>query len=45
MGGLAGQAMLGWLVIALPAVALMTVTLTLVLRRVPAVAAAELADG
>lgn len=43
MGGLAGQAMLGWLVIALPAVALMTVTLTLVLRRVPAVAAAELA--
>jgi uncharacterized protein (DUF2062 family) len=43
MGGLAGQAMQGWLVIALPAVALMTVTLTLVLRRVPAVAAAELA--
>jgi uncharacterized protein (DUF2062 family) len=45
MGGLAGQAMLGWLVIALPAVALMTVTLTVVLRRVPAVAAAELADS
>jgi uncharacterized protein (DUF2062 family) len=45
MGGLAGQAMLGWLVIALPAVALITVTLTLVLRRVPAVAAAELADN
>jgi len=45
MGGLAGQAMLGWLVIALPAVALMTATLTLVLRRVPAVAAAEMADS
>jgi hypothetical protein len=37
--------MLGWLVIALPAVALMTATLTLVLRRVPAVAAAEMADS
>ena len=45
MGGLAGQAMLGWLVIALPAVALMTATLTLVLRCVPAVAAADLTDN
>jgi uncharacterized protein (DUF2062 family) len=45
LSGLAGQAMLGWLVIALPAVALMTLTLTLVLRRVPAVAAGELADS
>lgn len=45
VGGLAGQAMLGWLVIALPAVALLTAALTVVLRRVPAVAAAELADS
>ena len=41
MGGLAGQALLAWLVIAIPAVALMTATLTVLLRRVPAVAAAE----
>lgn len=39
MGGLAGQALLAWVVIAVPAVALMTATLTAVLRRVPAVAA------
>jgi len=45
LGGLAGQAMLGWLVIALPAIALMTVTLTVVLRRVPALASAKLADS
>jgi len=45
VGGLAGQAMLGWLVIALPAVALMTTILTVVLRRVPALAAAKLADS
>jgi uncharacterized protein (DUF2062 family) len=38
MGSLAAQAMLAWLVIAVPAVALMTLTLTLVLRRVPALA-------
>jgi uncharacterized protein (DUF2062 family) len=41
MGGLAGQALLGWLIIAIPAVALMTATLTFLLRRIPAVAAAE----
>jgi uncharacterized protein (DUF2062 family) len=40
VGGLAGQA-----VIALPAVALMTAILTVVLRRVPALAAAKLADS
>jgi uncharacterized protein (DUF2062 family) len=40
LGGLAGQAMLAWLLIAIPAVALMTFALTPVLRRVPAVAAA-----
>lgn len=44
MGGLAGQAMLAWLVIAIPAVALMTVILTVVLRRIPMVAAAESED-
>jgi uncharacterized protein (DUF2062 family) len=44
MGGLAAQAMLGWLVIAIPAVALMTLTLTVLLRRIPAVAAAESAN-
>jgi uncharacterized protein (DUF2062 family) len=44
MGSLAGQAMLGWLVIAIPAVALMTLALTLLLRRIPAVAAASSAN-
>jgi uncharacterized protein (DUF2062 family) len=43
-GGLAGHALLAWLLFAIPAVALMTATLTAVLRRVPAVAAAEAAD-
>lgn len=38
MGSLTGQAMLAWLVVAIPAVALMTVMLTKVLRHVPAVA-------
>jgi hypothetical protein len=36
--------LLAWLVIAIPAVALMTVTLTAVLRRIPAVAAADSVD-
>jgi uncharacterized protein (DUF2062 family) len=44
LGGIAGHAMLGWLLIAVPAVALMTLTLTVVLRRVPALAAAEASD-
>ncbi len=44
VGGLAGQAMLAWLLIAVPAVALMTAMLTTLLRRVPAVAAAESGD-
>jgi uncharacterized protein (DUF2062 family) len=43
MGGLAGQALLAWVVIAIPAVALMTAVLTALLRRVPAVAAGEIA--
>jgi uncharacterized protein (DUF2062 family) len=41
LGSLAGLAMLAWLVIAIPAVALMTATLTPLLRRVPVLAAAE----
>jgi uncharacterized protein (DUF2062 family) len=41
IGGLAGHALLAWFVIAVPAVALMTATLTAVLRRVPAMNAAE----
>ena len=41
MGWLAGQALLAWLIIAVPAVLLMTATLTVLLRHVPAVVAAE----
>lgn len=44
LGGLAGHAMLAWLVLAVPAVALMTLTLTLLLRRVPALATADSGD-
>lgn len=43
-GGLASHALLAWLLIAVPAVALMTAMLTVLLRRVPALAAAEAAD-
>jgi len=44
LGGLAGHAMLAWLVLAVPAVALMTFTLTVLLRRLPALATAESAN-
>jgi uncharacterized protein (DUF2062 family) len=44
MGGLAAHALLAWLLVAGPAVLLMTATLTLMLRRIPALAAAEAAD-
>jgi hypothetical protein len=44
MGWLAGQALLAWAVIAIPAVLLLTFTLPLLLRRIPAVAAAEAGD-
>ncbi|HEU5350743.1 MAG TPA: DUF2062 domain-containing protein [Terracidiphilus sp.] len=37
-GGLAGEALAAWLLVAVPTVALMTLGLTLLLRRVPAVA-------
>ncbi|MGD0832244.1 MAG: DUF2062 domain-containing protein [Terracidiphilus sp.] len=41
MGALAAQALLAWVLVAIPAVALMTAVLTLLLRRIPAVAAGE----
>jgi uncharacterized protein (DUF2062 family) len=41
LGGMAGHAMVAWLLIAVPAVALLTAALTVLLRRVPALAAAE----
>jgi len=44
MGGLAAHALLAWLLVAGPAVLLMTATLTVMLRRIPALAAAEAAD-
>jgi len=44
MGSLAEQALLAWVLIAVPAVLLLTFTLTLVLRRIPAVAAAQVVD-
>ncbi len=36
VGGLAGQALLAWLLVAIPAVAMMTLALTQMLRRIPA---------
>jgi uncharacterized protein (DUF2062 family) len=44
VGGMFGQALLAWLLIAVPAVALMTFMLTTLLRRVPAFAQAESGD-
>jgi uncharacterized protein (DUF2062 family) len=44
MGWLAGQALLAWVLIAMPAVLLLTFMLTKVLRRIPALAAAEAGD-
>jgi uncharacterized protein (DUF2062 family) len=44
MGTLAGQALLAWLLVAIPAVALMTASLTLMLRRIPAMNTAEAGD-
>jgi uncharacterized protein (DUF2062 family) len=41
LGMMAGQALLAWLLLAVPVVALLTLTLTGVLRRVPAVAEAK----
>ncbi|HVC46561.1 MAG TPA: DUF2062 domain-containing protein [Terracidiphilus sp.] len=44
-GGLAGEAMAAWLLVAVPTVALMTLGLTLVLRRVPALAVGRAGEG
>jgi hypothetical protein len=44
LGGMAGQALLAWLLAAIPAVVLMTGMLTLMLRRIPVLNAAEAAD-
>ena len=44
IGGFAGQALLAWLLAAIPAVVLMTLTLTLMLRRIPAMRPAEAGD-
>lgn len=44
MGSMAGEALLAWLLIAVPVVLLLTITLTLLLRKVPALAAAEAGD-
>ncbi len=44
VGSMFGQALLAWLLIAVPAVMLMTVMLTTLLRRVPAIAQAESGD-
>jgi uncharacterized protein (DUF2062 family) len=41
MGGMAVQALLAWLLVAVPAVALMTLALTMMLRRIPALETAE----
>jgi hypothetical protein len=40
----AGQALLAWLLLAVPVALLLTATLTRILRRVPAMAAAEAGD-
>jgi uncharacterized protein (DUF2062 family) len=42
--GLAAQALLAWLIVAVPSVILLTVVFTPLLRRVPALAAVEAAD-
>jgi hypothetical protein len=44
MGGMAGQAVLAWVLVAVPAVALLTATLTPVLKKIPALGAAQAAD-
>jgi len=40
-GGLAGQALLAWLLVAIPSVVVLTLMLTYMLRRIPAVYAAQ----
>lgn len=44
IGGMAGQALFAWLLLAVPVVVVLTPVLTVLLRRVPAFAAAEFGD-
>ena len=44
LGWMAGQALFAWLVVAVPAVALITLVLNLMLRRIPALSTAEAGD-
>jgi uncharacterized protein (DUF2062 family) len=44
LGSLAGQALLAWMLVAGPGVMLLTLALTLMLRRIPALAAAQTGD-
>jgi uncharacterized protein (DUF2062 family) len=44
LSGLAGQALLAWVLVAIPAVLLLTVALTPMLRRIPLLRASEAAD-
>ena len=44
LGWMAGQALFAWLLIALPAIVLITLVLNLMLRRIPALSAAEAGD-
>jgi hypothetical protein len=44
LGMMAGQALLAWLLLAIPAVVVLTVTLTTVFRRVPALATVRARD-
>ena len=44
VSGTAGQALLAWLMVAVPAVVLLTPTLTLMLRKIPVLRAAEAGD-
>ncbi len=44
MSGMAGEALLAWLIVAVPAVPLMTLALNLMLRRIPALRNAQAGD-
>lgn len=44
LGWLAGQALFGWMLVAVPTVMLLWFPLTLMLRRIPAIASAETGD-
>jgi len=44
VGAIAGRAMAGWLLVAIPAILLITLALHAMLKRIPAIAAAEAGD-